>query len=112
MLRYLGIASLLAVVVALASFALGMAFPLMPSLLVAAVLFLCPSCGLMAATSACEPFELCSLNMLVWVVVLNVGLYSLVAVTLWVTKLRWRSARVVVLGAVAAASGWWAAQWV
>jgi hypothetical protein len=112
MLRYLGIASLLAVTVALASFALGIAFPLMPSPLVAVVLFLCPSYALMAATAACEAFEPCSLNMLAWVVTLNIGLYSFVAATLWVTRQRWRGVQVAVLGAVAATSGWWAAQWV
>ncbi len=112
MLRHLGIASLLAVTVALASFALGIAFPSMPSLLVAVVLFLCPPYALMAATAACEAFEPCSLNMLSWVVVLNVGVYSVVAVTFWVTRQRWRGMRLAVLGVVAAASGWWAAQWV
>jgi hypothetical protein len=112
MLRYLGISSLLAVTAALVTFALGIAFPLMPSLLVAAVLFLCPSYALMAATAACEAFEPCSLNMLAWVVILNIAFYSLVAVTLWVTRQRWRGMRVAVLGIIAAASGWWAAQWV
>ena len=112
MLRYLGIASLLAITVALASFALGIVFPLMPSLLVAPVLFLCPSYALMAATAACEPFEPCSLNMLAWVVSLNVCLYGLLAVTLWFTRQRWQAVRIAVFGAVVALSGWWASQWV
>jgi hypothetical protein len=112
MLRYFAIASLLAATVALASFALGVALPLMPTLLFGAVLFLCPSYALMAATAACEAFEPCSLNMLAWVVFLNIGLYSLLAGTMWVTRQRWRGVRVLVFGAFAAVSWWWAAQWV
>ena len=72
MRRYLGIASLLAITVALAAFGLGIAFPLMPSAVVAIVLFLCPSYALMAATAACEIFEPCSLNMFAWVMGLNI----------------------------------------
>ena len=112
MRRYLAIASLLAITVALASFALGMIFPLMPSVVVAVVLFLCPSYALMAATAACEVFEPCSLNMFAWVVSLNIGLYSVLAITLWFTRQRWLVFRFAVLGSVAAASAWWAAQWV
>ena len=112
MLRYLVIASLVAATLALASFAVGVAFPLMPTPLVFVVLFVCPSYALMAATAACEAFEPCSLNMLAWVVLLNMGLYSLLAGTMWATRQRWRGVRVAVFGAFAAASCWWAAQWV
>jgi hypothetical protein len=112
MLRYLAIASFVAATVALASFALGVAFPLMPRPLVALALFFCPSYALMAATAACEAFKPCSLNMLAWVVFLNIGLYSFLASTMWATRQRWGGVRVAVLGAYAAASWWWAAQWV
>ena len=112
MRRYLAITSLLAITLAFASFALGVAFPLMRSVVVAVVLFFCPSYALMAATAACEVFEPCSLNMLAWVVSLNIGLYCVLAVTLWFTRQRWRVVRVAVFGSVSAASGWWAAQWV
>jgi hypothetical protein len=112
MRRYLGFASLLAIAVAFAAFVLGIVFPLLPSPIVAAVLFLCPSYALMAATAACEAFDPCSLNMLVWVVGLNVGIYCLLATTLWLTRQRWRAVRFGVFGVSTAASAWWAAQWV
>jgi len=112
MLRYLGFAILLAVVVALVSFLLGAWFPLLPSPLVAIILFVCPSHSFFAATAACEPFDSCSLSMLSWVVAANVALYCVLAAALWLTRHRWAPVRVGVFAVTALASGWWAAQWV
>lgn len=112
MLRYLAFATLLAVAVALASFLLGTWFPLLPSPMLAAILFLCPSHSFFAATAACEPFDTCSLNMLAWVVAANVALYCLLAVCLWFTRQRLKALRFAVFAVVAAASSWWVSQWV
>ena len=75
MLRYLSIATLFAIVVAAAAYLLGAWSPLLPSPLVAAILFVCPSHSFFAATAACEPFDACSLNMLAWVILANIVLY-------------------------------------
>lgn len=112
MLRYLSIATLFAIVVAAAAYLLGAWSPLLPSPLVAAILFVCPSHSFFAATAACEPFDACSLNMLAWVILANIVLYCVVAATLWFTRERYKSVRVTVITALALASAWWASQWV
>ena len=110
--RYLAIAAVLALAVALAAFLLGSAFPLLPSPVLAVILFLCPSHAFFAATAACAPFDACSLEMLFWVLAANVALYTSLAAVLWATRQRWRSARYAVLGIAASTSGWWVTQWV
>jgi hypothetical protein len=112
MLRYLAFATLLAAAVAMASFLVGVWFPLLPSPVLAAILFVCPSYSFFAATAACEPFDACSLNMLAWVVAANVALFCLLATTLWFTRQRLRPLRFAVFALVAAASAWWVSQWV
>ena len=112
MLRYIAIGASIAVVVALVGFVLGTWFPRMPAPVLAVILFLCPSQVFFVATAACEPFDACSLGMLGWVVAANVLLYSALAVTAWLTRQRWKVARLSAFAAVGAASAWWVTQWV
>jgi hypothetical protein len=112
MLRYISIGATVAVVVALVGFLLGTWFPRMPAPVLAVTLFLCPSQVFFVATAACEPFDACSLNMLGWVVAANVLLYSALAGFAWLTRQRWKVARLGVFTAVGAASAWWVTQWV
>ena len=112
MYRYLVFAALLAVAAAFGAFVLGNVFPLMTLPVVAIVLFFCPSYALMAATAACEALDPCALNMLVLVVTLNIGLYCLLALTLWLTRNRWKSVRIGVFAVTAVATTCWASQWV
>ena len=112
MLRYISIWAAVAFVVAFVGFLLGTWFPRMPAPLLAVTLFLCPSQAFFAATAACEPFDACSVNMLGWVAAANVLLYSALAVVAWLTRQRWKAARLGVFTAVGAASAWWVTQWV
>ena len=112
MLRYIFVGATVAAVVALVGFLLGAWFPRMPAPILAVTLFLCPSQVFFVATAACEAFDQCSLSMLAWVVVANILLYSALAACAWVTRQRWKVARVGVFTAVGAASAWWVTQWV
>jgi hypothetical protein len=112
MLRYIVVGASVAVAVALVAFLLGNWFPLLPAPALAVVLFLCPSHVFFVATAACGSFDACSFGMLGWVVAANVLLYSMLSVVAWLTRHRWKVARLSVFAAVAAASAWWATRWV
>ena len=112
MLRYVAIGASLAVAVALVAYLLGTWFPLLPAPVLAIILVLCPSHVFFVATAACEPFDACSLRMFGWVAAANVLLYSLLAMLLWLTRHRWKVARLGIFAAVAGASAWWVTQWV
>ena len=112
MTRYLSIAVVLAALVPLSGYLLSSVVPFPPLPIVALILFLCPSFAWLGATAACEYFDRCSLSMLGWIVAANVLLYGFVAAVLWFTRARFKAARVIVLGAVAFASAWWARLWV
>jgi hypothetical protein len=112
MLRYISIGATVAVIVALVGFFLGAWFPKLPALVLATTLFLCPSQVFFAATAACEPFDRCSFNMLGWVVAANVLIYSALAYGAWLTRERWKVARLSIFAAAGAASAWWVTQWV
>ena len=94
------------------AFLLGSWIQLLPAPVLAVVLFFCPSHVFFVATAACEPFDACSVRMLGWVVAANVLLYSVLAVVVWLTKHRWKTARLGIFAGVAAASAWWVTQWV
>ena len=112
MQRYVAIGASLAFTVALVAFLLGSWFPLLPGPVLAVVLFLCPSYAFFVATAACEPFDACSWSMFGWVAAANVLLYAALAVFLWLTRERWKPARLGVLAVLAAVSSWWVSRWV
>ena len=112
MARYISIWASVAIAFALVGFLVGSWFPLMPAPLLAVTLFFCPSQVFFVATTACEPFDSCSLETLAWVVAANVLLHSALAFVSWLTRERWRTVRLGIFSAVAATSAWWVTQWV
>ena len=112
MKRYLLWSSLFAAMVPVAAFLFSAIVPLPPLALVAVVLFLCPSFAWFAATTACTPFDFCSLEMLAWVVIANILLYATLATVLWLTRAKFKSLRWVVFASAFLASAWWTRLWV
>lgn len=111
MLHYIAIGASAAVATALLGFLLGSWFPLLPSPALSLIVFLCPPHVFLIATAACEPFDACSWGMFGWVIAANVLLYSLLAVTVWLTRRRRKPVRIAVVAIAAAASAWWVTRW-
>ena len=112
MLRYITIGALVAFAMAVVAYLLGSWFPFLPRPVLAVIVFLCPSYVFFVATAACEPFDACSLGMFGWVATANILLYSALALAAWLTRARWKAARLSIFAAVAATSAWWVTQWV
>ena len=111
-LRYLAWFGAVGAAVPIAAVLLSLVVPLFPGWLFGVVLLLCPAYAMFVATAACEPFDACSLTTLGVVVGWNVGLYLLVGLLFWFTRMRWRSVRIALSGMVLFASAWWAKWWV
>ena len=109
--RYATFAGALAVAASLVFYLLGAFVTRYPEPLLAVTLFLSPAHILFMATAACEPFDRCSLSMLLWVAALNVVAYSGVALCLWYVRDSSPYVRIAAVAAAALASALWVRSW-
>jgi hypothetical protein len=64
-------------------FLLGALLSPFPTALLTGVLVLSPAHVLFIATAACEPFDWCSINTLLWVLALNAIIFTVIGVGIW-----------------------------